>query len=76
MLNQYTADATGLPVLAGPEEATATGNCMVQAMGLGVIHSMHDAIPLIREAFLIREYKPQDTERWNGAWRKFKMLAG
>ncbi|MEI8120655.1 MAG: rhamnulokinase family protein [bacterium] len=74
MLNQFAADAIGLPVLAGPEEATATGNCMVQAMGLGVIKTMRDAIPLIRESFPIREYKPQDTARWNVAYRKFKAL--
>lgn len=76
MLNQFSADAIGLPVLAGPEEATATGNCMVQAMGLGLVKSMPDAIPLIREAFTIREYKPQDTARWNLAYRRFKTLIG
>ncbi|MEI6564382.1 MAG: FGGY-family carbohydrate kinase [bacterium] len=74
MLNQYTADAIGLPVWAGPEEATAIGNCMVQAMGLGVIHTMQEAQPLIREAFPIREYKPQDKARWTEAYRKFKLL--
>lgn len=74
MLNQFTADAIGLPVLAGPEEATATGNCMAQAMGLGLIKSMPDAIPLIREAFPILEYKPRDTARWDEAFRKFKPL--
>lgn len=74
MLNQYTADALGLPVMAGPEEATAIGNCMVQALGLGVIKTLRDAIPLIREAFPIREYKPQDVSRWNEAYRKFKTL--
>ena len=74
MLNQFAADAIGLPVLAGPEEATAIGNCMVQAMGLGVIKTMRDGIPLIREAFPIREYKPQDTARWNEAYKKFKAM--
>jgi rhamnulokinase len=74
MLNQYAANAIGLPVLAGPEEATAIGNCMVQAMGLGLIKSMHDAQPLIREAFPIREYKPQDEARWTDAYAKFKTL--
>ena len=74
MLNQYTADAVGLPVIAGPEEATAVGNCMVQAMGLGVIESLHEALPLIRQAFPIREYVPQDTSRWNQAYAVFKTL--
>jgi hypothetical protein len=35
---------------------------------------MPDAIPLIREAFPILEYKPRDTARWNEAFRKFKPL--
>ena len=74
MLNQYAANAIGLPVWAGPEEATAIGNCMVQAMGLGIIKSMHEAQPLIREAFPIREYKPKDGARWTEAYAKFKTL--
>lgn len=74
LLNQFSADAIGLPVMAGPEEATATGNCMVQALGLGVIKTMRDAIPLIREAFPIREYQPQDVVRWNEAYKRFMTL--
>lgn len=74
MLNQYAADAIGLPVLAGPEEATATGNCMVQALGLGLVRTLPEAIPLIRAAFPIREYKPQDTARWRAAYATFKRL--
>ncbi len=74
MLNQYTADALGLPVFAGPEEATAIGNCMVQAMGLGILKSMSAAQPLIREAFPIRKYNPADPSRWNVAYARFKAL--
>jgi rhamnulokinase len=73
-LNQYTANAVGLPVVAGPEEATAVGNCMVQAVGLGIIGSLNDALPLIRQAFPIREYKPQDSELWNQAYARFVKL--
>ena len=39
MINQYDGDAIGLPVMAGPEEATAIGNCMVQAMLRIVVHA-------------------------------------
>jgi rhamnulokinase len=76
MLNHFAASATGLPVLAGPEEATAVGNLMVQAMGLGLISSMRDALPTIRKAFPIREFKPQDTALWNGAYEKFRAVCG
>lgn len=74
MLNQYTADALGMPVLAGPEEATAVGNLMVQAMGLGIIKSMRQALPIIKQAFPIREYKPRDTASWDKAYERFKKI--
>jgi sugar (pentulose or hexulose) kinase len=71
MLNQFTADATGLPVLAGPEEATAVGNLMTQAMGLGLIASMREAQPIIRQAFPIREYQPKNSAAWQHAYERF-----
>lgn len=71
MLNQFTADALNLPVFAGPEEATAVGNLVVQAMGLGLIRTLRDAQPLIRAAFPIREYRPQATDRWTEAYGRF-----
>jgi sugar (pentulose or hexulose) kinase len=74
MLNQYAANAIGLPVMAGPEEATAIGNCMVQALGLGIIKSMHEALPLIREAFPIKDYQPKDEARWTEAYARFSTL--
>lgn len=74
MLNQFTADAFGLPVKAGPEEATAIGNFMVQALGLGVIRNMHEALPYIRAAFPIREYKPRDSRSWQKAYEKFRTI--
>jgi sugar (pentulose or hexulose) kinase len=76
MLNQFTADALGLPVVAGPEEATAVGNLMVQAMGLGVIRQMKKALPIIRQAFPMREYKPRDTTPWDKAYTQFRKIAG
>jgi hypothetical protein len=47
---------------------------MVQAVGLGIIGSLNDALPLIRQAFPIREYKPQDSELWNQAYARFVKL--
>lgn len=74
MLNQFTANALGLPVLAGPEEATAVGNMMVQAQGLGIIGSMQDALPLIKQAFPIKQYKPADGTTWEKAYRRFQAV--
>ncbi|MBM4147611.1 MAG: rhamnulokinase [Lentisphaerae bacterium] len=76
LLNQFAADCLGLPVLAGPEEATAVGNMMVQAMGMGVIRSMADAQPLIRKAFPIRTYKPRDPGAWEQAYARFRGICG
>ena len=74
LLNQCTADATGLPVQAGPEEATAVGNLMMQAVGLKLLGSIADAQPLIRDAFPIRTYVPGDTDSWNEAYERFGRL--
>lgn len=74
LLNQFTADALGLPVLAGPEEATAVGNFMVQALGLGIIGSMHEALPIIRNTFPIREYRPGDRAAWDEHYQRFREV--
>lgn len=76
MLNQFTANALGLPVLAGPEEATAVGNMMVQAKGLGIIPSLLDALPLIKQAFPIKQYKPADGRTWDAAYKRFQEVLG
>ena len=73
-LNQVTANACGLPVVAGPEEATAVGNAMVQAMALDVIRKLPDAQAMIRSAFPIREYSPRDRETWDRAFEKYLAI--
>ncbi len=75
LLNQFTANACGLKVVAGPEEATAIGNAMVQALGLGVIAEMSEAQALIRDGFPIREYKPKDRAAWDAAYTRFRSVA-
>ncbi len=74
MLNQFTADACGLPVLTGPVEATAIGNIMVQAIGLGLIDSLLEAMPIIKAAFPIRQYQPRDPAVWNKIYERFKKI--
>jgi rhamnulokinase len=75
LLNQFTANATGLPVQTGPEEATAVGNIMVQALGLGLIDSMTDARNLIRAGFPIRRYEPCDPSgEWKRAYVEFRKI--
>lgn len=74
MLNQFVSESLGLPVLAGPDEATAAGNLMVQAMGAGIIGSMREAIPLIKEAFTIEAFTPRQTAEWDKQYGRFIKL--
>lgn len=58
LLNQLTADATGLPVVAGPVEATALGNVLVQARAAGELGSLADLRAVVRESFAPEVFSP------------------
>ncbi len=73
-LNQLAANACGVKVVAGPEEATAVGNAMVQLLGLQVIDRLADAKSLIRAAFPIREFAPRERETWEKAYARFRTI--
>ncbi len=70
-LCQATADATGRPVLAGPVEATAIGNLLVQAMGLGYLNGLDEARDYVRHTFPLALYEPRDTTTWQEAYERF-----
>jgi rhamnulokinase len=74
LLNRFTADAAGKPVVAGPVEATAIGNLLVQAMGLGTLRSLAEALPMIRQSFPIREYQPSGDPAWRQAYDRFRAI--
>ena len=59
LLNQLTADATGLPVMAGPTEATAIGNILIQARSLGHLASKSSLRLIVEASFPTRLYQPQ-----------------
>ncbi|HWP30426.1 MAG TPA: FGGY-family carbohydrate kinase [Fimbriimonadales bacterium] len=63
LLNRMTSDATGLPVYAGPIEATAIGNALVQLLYHGKI-TEDEKESLIRKSFPIQLYEPKNTEKW------------
>jgi rhamnulokinase len=73
-LNQMAANACGMRVVAGPEEATAVGNAMVQAVALGLIGSLSDAKTMIRSAFAIREFTPKDRDTWEAAYARYRAI--
>lgn len=66
-LNQWTANAIGRPVVAGPVEATALGNVMIQARALGLVGSLAEIREVIRSSSELTEYLPQETDRWTDA---------
>ncbi len=74
MLCQFTADACDRPVVAGPVEATALGNIMMQAIGSGRLSSIAEARALIRSAKDISRYEPSPAERWDSGLAKLKQL--
>ena len=71
LLNQWTADCTGRTVVAGPVEATALGNALVQAMALGRIASLADARQLVRRSFAVTTHQPQPNAAWDAAYAQF-----
>ena len=75
LLCRWTADATGMPVLAGPEEATVIGNLVVQAMGLGELASLADAREVVRASFSPVLYEPSDAAAWDEAYARFERIA-
>jgi rhamnulokinase len=74
LLCQWTADATGRPVLAGPVEATALGNVLVQMMGLGIIGSLAEGREIVRRSVEVKTYEPRDTGRWDEHYQRFAEL--
>lgn len=74
LLNQMTADACGRTVVAGPVEATAIGNILVQAMAVGEIKSLSDARQVVRASFPVKTYEPNDTKAWDTAYQTFRKL--
>lgn len=71
LLCQFTADATGLQVIAGPVEATAAGNVLLQAMGLGFLSSLEDIRRVTRDSFELESYTPAGTAEWDQAYERF-----
>lgn len=74
LLNQFTADATGRTVLAGPVEATALGNVLVQAVTGGYLASLAEGRSLIRQSFPGQIFQPRTTEAWEAAYQRYLQL--
>ena len=74
LLNQFTANACGRPVITGPVEATALGNVLVQARTSGEIGSLSEIREVVRRSSEMKQYLPQDSSSWQAANAKFSEL--
>jgi rhamnulokinase len=73
-LCRWTASAAGLPVVAGPVEATAVGNLLIQAVALGEIGSVAEAREVVRASFEPAVYEPENVSVWREARERFDAL--
>ncbi|HXA43111.1 MAG TPA: rhamnulokinase family protein [Candidatus Solibacter sp.] len=76
LLCQATADASGLPVVAGPSEAAVTGNVLVQAVTVGTLSNLQAGRHLLEQSHGLAHYEPSGDPRWNILWNRFLELPG
>ena len=74
LLCQLAADVTGRTVIAGPAEATAAGNILVQALGRGHVKSRAQIREVMAASSQLRTYAPRDEAPWARAYESFKAL--
>ena len=74
LLSQFAANATGLPVITGPFEATAAGNIMMQMIALGDLANVAEGRALIRRSFPTETYSSQNTARWQEKYQQYLIV--
>ena len=74
LLNQWTANALNRKVVAGPIEATAAGNILVQALALGHLDSLSSARRVVADSFSTETFEPTDQLSWDQAFESFLRL--
>jgi len=74
LLCQAAADASGRRVVAGPVEATAIGNIMMQAVADGAVGSIAEAREVVSRSFDVEEYEPRNTAAWDEAYPRFLQV--
>lgn len=76
LLCRMTADACGRLVIAGPAEATATGNLLMQAMAAGRVESLAEIREIVRGSFALARYEPSGDAYWDKRYERFRGLLG
>lgn len=75
LLNQFTANALGIPVITGPSEATAIGNIMMQAKALGIVKDLEEIRKIVARSEKTEQINPQTDVNWNEAFDKFIKIS-
>lgn len=75
LLCQFAANATGATVIAGPVEATAIGNILVQALAAGCVGSLKEMRAVVRQSFQPVSFEPKETDVWQSAYERYKTLS-
>lgn len=73
-LNQFTANATGVTVLAGPQEGTAIGNILLQAKAAGLVKDIWEMRQIIANSLNLVRYEPQDQAVWDAAYENYLKI--
>jgi rhamnulokinase len=76
VLCQAMANALGRPVWAGPAEATAIGNVLMQLLAAGEIGSLQEGAALVADNHTIRRFEPVETGRWQDAYEHYRVQLG
>ena len=76
LLNQFVADCTGRRVIAGPSEATAIGNILVQAMGARELKNLAEVRSVVRSSFEPVTIDPRPGGKWDEAFAKRRKACG
>jgi rhamnulokinase len=74
LLNQFASNALQRQVVAGPAEATAIGNVLIQAIALGDLASLRALRDCVRDSFVLQTFEPLEAEGWQGAYQRFSEL--
>lgn len=74
ILNQFAADALNCRVMAGPVEATSTGNIIMQLFALGEVRSLAEGRALVRRSVEPKVFQPKNTGVWDEAYARFQKI--
>jgi rhamnulokinase len=76
LLNQFTAEATGRRVVAGPVEATALGNLGMQMLATGAATSLSEVRKVIAQSYPVQVFEPVEADKWQETVTRFEQICG